>query len=139
MRITPTALLFAMVPVVSFAQQPFRRDQSADINQTHLIVRIDLAPLFLVEVFGPPSEADRYKISGIYTFISEKKDLIFTVYDWKSTNLFDEVQNAPSPKEFWASAKPAELSIGGKGKDATKFKIWLMQKYKHWQQHKGLH
>jgi hypothetical protein len=139
MRYTPTALLFATVSVVSFAQQPFRLEQSADIDQTHLIVNVDLAPRFLVEAFGNPSEGDGYKVSGIYTFISEKKDLIFTVYDWKSTNLFDEVPGAPSPQEFCASKKPTELSIGGKSKDATKFKAWLTQKYKIWQQSKGPH
>ena len=73
-----------------------------------------VSPAKLVEIFGKPSEADGYKVSGQYTFVNPDNGEAFTVYDWKSTNLYDDSED-PSPEEFWASTVPYDFHIGGSG------------------------
>ncbi len=76
-----------------------------------------ISPARLVEVFGKPSESDGYKVSGEYTFHNPETGEAFTLYDWKSTTLYDDYEGnpAPTPEEFWASTEQYPFHIGGRG------------------------
>ena len=76
-----------------------------------------VSPARLVEVFGEPSESDGYKVSGEFTFIDRETGESFTLYDWKSTTLYDYAgePGVPTPAEFWASSEQYEFHIGGPG------------------------
>jgi len=73
-------------------------------------VYIDVNPSDLFLFFGDGGESDGYKVSKEWVF--EYKEMVFALYDWKSTSLYDE--DLPSPKEFWAQ-ESVELHIGGSG------------------------
>src|SRR5438034_8774182 len=96
----------------------FTPNQAADVNGTYHIGKILVPPKRMVELFGPPREVDRYKVSGSYAFTDERGN-VFTVYDWKVTSLYsdsiDEGEESllPSPEEFWSCETPEELMIGG--------------------------
>jgi hypothetical protein len=84
-------------------------------------------PKILIYVLGEPFEADDYKVSGEYYFYDEDGNEI-TLYDWKSTSLYDDT--LLSPKEFWESDSIYEFSIGAEDKpQAKKFKEWLITKF----------
>lgn len=76
---------------------------------------VDVAPADLVEVFGTPDESDGFKVSGEYTFRTSCGSTI-TLYDWKSTSLYDE--DYENPVEFWHSKEERTFNIGActKGK-----------------------
>ena len=101
----------------------------SNIN-TYRIESIEIAPKILVEFFGNPLEADGYKVSGEYCFKDENNN-IFTIYDWKETNLYDE--DNPSKECFWSFDGKVEFGIGGneKSKDTVKeFKEWIIKQTK---------
>lgn len=111
----------------------FRFDPEADIDDTYRRGSITIPPKRLVDVFGPPQEADGYKVSGRYTF-TDRAGNVFTVYDWKATTLFDdgvgegEESGSPSPEEFWGNWYPETLNIGGReGGDLEAFRRWLLE------------
>lgn len=111
----------------------FRFDPDADTDQTYRRGSIKIAPRRLMDVFGPPLEADGYKVSGQYTF-TDGAGNVFTVYDWKATTLFDdgsgerEELTPPTPEEFWGNWYPEALNIGGRaGGDLDAFRRWLME------------
>ena len=89
----------------------FKLDDNASIHGTHLIAYVTMIPSELVKRFGEPKESDGYKVSGEYVFTSDH-GRVFTLYDWKSTNLYDD-KDAISPKELWASKEPFQFNIGG--------------------------
>ena len=73
----------------------------ADTNWTCRLDEIRVAPRRLVAVFGPPAKVDGYKVSGEYVF-SDAAGSVFTVYDWKSTTLYEDyvvncVAGIPTP------------------------------------------
>jgi hypothetical protein len=87
----------------------------ADVgNGTSRMGEIKVAPMDLILAFGKPGESDGYKVSGEYTFHDEESGVVFTMYDWKMTNLYDS--NYPSPEKLWASTKPVTINIGGNHK-----------------------
>jgi hypothetical protein len=114
----------------------FQLTPDADANGTCFLTEVELPPKRLVDRFGPPSEGDDYKVSGTYSFMDEAGN-VFTVYDWKCTSLFEDIvepgddPGVPTPAEFWASAFPEELHIGGhEGKgDVEAFKRWLLEQF----------
>ena len=83
-----------------------------------LIGEVTVAPATLVAVFGKPGEADDYKVSGEYSFKNALTGEAFRIYDWKSTNLYDDPTD-PSPEVFWASREPYEFHIGGLASQVT--------------------
>ena len=93
-------------------------------NGTHRIYEVMVSPARLVEVFGKPMESDGYKVSGEYLFVGDN-DEVFTVYDWKSTSLYDPDLN--SPEQFWSYSSPEYFSVGGKS-DPDSFVTWLLRK-----------
>jgi secreted protein with Ig-like and vWFA domain len=112
----------------------FKLDPDADINHTGRLARVMLPPRRMVDVFGPPGDADGYKVSGEYVF-TDPDGNVFTVYDWKATSLFDdgleqgEESSYPTPEEFWGNWNPDELNIGGRegAGDVQAFKRWLIE------------
>lgn len=109
----------------------FTLNPKADISGTHNIGSIKVVPHRLVERFGPPSECDRYKVSGQYCF-EDARGRTYTLYDWKETSLYvdrmrdGEESGLPTPEEFWGNEDPTTLNIGGReGHDVDAFKTWL--------------
>jgi hypothetical protein len=90
---------------------------------------IMVAPMDLILAFGQPGSSDEYKVSGEYTFHDEESDVVFTMYDWKSTNLYDS--DYPSPEELWATTEPIMINIGGNHKgNVEDFKAKVLQHIK---------
>ena len=109
----------------------FRLNPDANVNHSHKISEVTLVPGRLVECFGPPRECDGYKVSGVYRFVDDV-GRGYTVYDWKSTSLYNdrvlagEECDLPTPQKFWSSEEPQEFSIGGRdGCDVPAFEAWL--------------
>ena len=96
-----------------------------------------IAPTDLVRVFGKATnETDSYKVSGEYVFTLDQEDekqLIFTLYDWKSTTLYDPDAKF-TPNELWNSTKPFDFHIGvslhASAMDIQDFIEWLKEKVK---------
>lgn len=83
-------------------------------NGTSRMGEIEIPPADLIMAFGKPGESDGYKVSGEWTFHNEESNVVFTLYDWKSTSLYDD--ECPSPKELWAMTEPVRINIGGNHK-----------------------
>lgn len=109
----------------------FQRDESADGAGAYLAEDVDLIPLFLVSKFGRPSEGDGLRVSGIYTFTSEK-GVVFTVHDYKNTTLWAADEGLPTPEQFWASQSAEEFSVGSKGEPPEAFITWLLSEQERW-------
>ena len=91
----------------------FILDQNAQYYGS-LLGYIKLSPAKLVEWFGRSTQqTDDYKVSGEYIF-SNKDGVVFTLYDWKSTDLYDSC--CLTPDEFWSSTQLYEFHIGGTNK-----------------------
>lgn len=75
----------------------------------------------LLALFGMPEESDGHKSSGDWIFESNKGD-VFTIYDWKSTSLYDS--SLPSVDEFRRSPAIVTFSVGGRG-NASDFLMWV--------------
>lgn len=108
-------------------QMNYTLNNMADPSGTSLMDTVRVAPARLVKIFGMPAECDEYKVSGRYVFVSDSGQ-IFTVYDWKETNLYDD-KSAPSPAQYWSFEKDMRIHIGGKDK-SDDFKMWLEKKIK---------
>ena len=113
----------------------FHLTPGADISDTAYVDSVLLPPAFLIARFGPPREVDRNRISGRYTF-ADAFGNVFTLYDWKSTTLYED--GAPTPDEFWAEGEPQTFHLGGAGEEnddglnlpATAFREWLLKEYR---------
>jgi len=103
----------------------FRRNKKANIHGTSLIGTFTVSPKRLVDVFGIPDKSDEYKVSGEYAFTRRgDPKIVFTLYDWKSTSLYDD--SYETPVQFWGSNSPYGFHIGGHSrKYLTEFTNWL--------------
>jgi hypothetical protein len=100
----------------------FRLNNDADVCGTCRQSEITASYSRLVELFGEPIESDGYKVSGEWSFESENGDVV-TLYDWKSTHLYD--CDYPTVSQF-RDQSSAEFNIGGTDKTvAAQFKAWL--------------
>lgn len=97
----------------------FKLNNNAYSNMTSLKGYVKIAPSKLVELFGKPIECDGYKVSGEYIFEDKESGEVFTLYDWKSTSLYDNC-GGPDPDTFWKSDEVYNFHVGGRT-DATKF------------------
>ena len=88
----------------------FQVDMNADICGTSLKGRITANYAKLVELFGEPQESDGYKVSGEWVFTDDDGN-VFTLYDWKETELYDD--QLPSVKQF-RRLPSATFNVGGK-------------------------
>jgi hypothetical protein len=96
-------------------------------NGTGFIDEIAITPTRVVRRFGAGNPGDNYKVSRQWAF--RKDELVFTLYDWKCTNLY-----APdfwTPEELWQSDWPFDLHIGSKEPateaDVQAFAAYLQQ------------
>jgi hypothetical protein len=101
----------------------FRVNSDADSCGTSLQGYIEGNYQKMVELFGEPIESDGYKVSSEWIFESETGDVV-TVYDWKSTNLYDE--DLPSIEEFRRFSQ-CTFHLGSNSSTVVnQFKIWFM-------------
>jgi hypothetical protein len=104
---------------------PFTLDPKGDTSHTSWADDFEVAPAAVVRAFGgPPRRGDAYKISGLYPFVGD--DRVFTLYDWKSTSLWD--QDLPSALAFWNCRSTEVLSIGSDADDIAEFRSWLLRR-----------
>jgi len=92
-------------------EKMYKLNKQANSDGTSLRGNVTISTKRLTELFGLPSSSDGYKSSGEYIFTSEAGD-VFTLYDWKSTSLYDDKMIAP--EEFWNQSSPVTLNIGAK-------------------------
>ena len=92
-------------------EKTYKLNKQANSDGTSLRGNVTISTKRLTELFGLPSRSDGYKSSGEYIFTSENGD-VFTLYDWKSTSLYD--QEMISPEEFWNQNSLVTLNIGAK-------------------------
>ena len=103
----------------------FKLDLNADTNGTSLQSYVDTNYADLHKLFGEPQGCDGYKVSGEWTFVDPKGNVV-TLYDWKSTSLYDS--DYPSIETFRASPR-ATFNIGGNSPEAAiNFSNWLHTK-----------
>ena len=101
-------------------------DFNADINGTCLVGHLDTNYKQLKKLFGEPEESDGCKVSGEWVFKDRTSKDVFTVYDWKQTDLYDT--GYPSVDEFRDSDSNYAFSVGGhnsKKMEAEKFIAWM--------------
>lgn len=106
----------------------FKLDNDIDIGGTSRTAGIRLVPAVLVKRFGPPREADGYKVSGEYVFTDDEGN-VYTLYDWKATDVY--AYDMPSARILWGSSKPFEFHIGSRqdaAEDIEALKTWLAEK-----------
>lgn len=103
----------------------YHLNNNASISGTHLVGEINTSPRLLLKAFGiPNTREDSYKVSGSYTFIDDYGE-VFTLYDWKSTSLYDpEYEN---PIDFWCNDVSQCFHIGG-NTDCSNFLKWINAK-----------
>lgn len=99
----------------------YKLNPNADINGTHKQGELQTTFGQLLAVFGMPEESDGHKSSGDWIFESKAGD-VFTIYDWKSTSLYDS--SLPSVDEFRRSPAIVTFSVGGRG-NASDFLMWV--------------
>lgn len=92
------------------------------ITYTSRVGHIEASPAELVRLFGSPCLADEYKVSGEYLF--KIHDRYITLYDWKSTSLYDD--SLPNPEEFWRQEKQVILNVGSHGTDDAGYTVYLL-------------
>ena len=68
-------------------------------NGTGYVDEIAIPPARVVRRFETGNSGDNYKVSRQWVF--RKGNLVFTLYDWKSTSLYDP--GYWSPEELWQS------------------------------------
>ena len=104
-----------------------RTDNFEILNGSSLIGYVNIAPAKLLDIFGEPEDGDDCKVSGEYVFaLEDDPDFGFTLYDWKSTSLYDG--GDPTPEDFWASEYPYEFHIGGKSsKLLADFRAFILE------------
>src|SRR5438445_4732502 len=104
----------------------YRVDMNADSSETAFHDFTVQATYFdLVRAFGEPALGDGEKISSEWAFVADDGN-VFTLYDWKSTNLYAPQDNArPSVRTF--QKRMHDWHIGSK--DLPKGKI---AEFQHW-------
>lgn len=90
---------------------------------TSRVGHIEASPAELIRLFGKPLKSDGYKTSGEFLF--KIHDRYITLYDWKSTSLYDN--SLPSPKDFWANEERVILNVGSsRGTNDLGYTVYLL-------------
>lgn len=98
-------------------------------NGTSRMSEIKLVYSDLVLALGEPMDSDGYKVSGEWIVHNPETNEVFTIYDWKSTDLYNP--SAPSVEQFRANPNPQWFNIGGNHiGDVDKFKELLIRQIK---------
>lgn len=101
---------------------------SVNTNGTYLIGYFIATYKELETAFGTPEDCDEYKVSGEWIFEADN-GTVFTVYDWKSTNLYDSYY--PTVEQFRNSDDLYEFHIGGNNtskQELYNFIVFLREK-----------
>lgn len=90
----------------------FEIDNSAQVSGTSFWnVEITVNPIKLIALLGDSNESDGYKVSKEWVFrLKAKPHLVFTLYDYKETSLYDK--GNPSPERYWSGIQDVHLHIG---------------------------
>ena len=92
---------------------------------THLYGAIVCPPVAIAQLLGPAHPGDGFKVSREWVF--QHGELVFTVYDWKMTYLYDV--DLLTPEQFWSIEFDEQLHVGSKSpatkEDATAFSTAL--------------
>jgi hypothetical protein len=75
----------------------FKVDSKAAVGGTHLQGYFNATYSELVDAFGEPEIMNNYKVSTEWAF-SADNGAVFTLYDYKDTNLYS--RELPSPEAF---------------------------------------
>jgi hypothetical protein len=109
------------------AKHEYVLTSSPEADETHCFGEVAIPPANVVRCFGKGSDGDGYKVSRQWVF--RKGDLVFTLYDWKSTDLYDS--QLWSPEELWRCNEEFDLHVGSKApasqKDVEAFIAFLQQ------------
>lgn len=89
----------------------FQLNPQADTNGTYLQGYIKASYPELKRLFGDPLKSDDYKISGEWVFYDDVDGLVFTIYDWKSTSLYDP--ELPTVEQFRNNPNMEVFNVGG--------------------------
>ena len=98
----------------------YKLDQNANISMTSLKGTFEATFPQMIEKFGEGLKGD-YKVSMEWSFTDDEEG-VFTVYDWKSTKLYED--SYPEPKELWNSNDVYEFHVGGRSR-ADSFVEWI--------------
>lgn len=90
---------------------------------------ITVYPRIFAQFMGDDYVSDDYKISR--EWVCEYKGKVYTVYDWKSTDLY--ANGLPCVQSFWSSDLAEHLHIGSKSStlEESEFVNHLLLAYKH--------
>ena len=106
-----------------------------EVNGTSRVGEIEVVYKDLVAAFGEPGESDGHKVSGEWCFVNSETGEAYTLYDWKSTCLYDDM--LPSVERFRANPRPQWFNIGGNGRgDVKEFKRMMLAHIKWIKMHK---
>lgn len=92
------------------AKNTYVLTSSAESDGTYVVDEVAIPPASVVRCIGKGDEGDGYKVSRQWVF--RKKNLVFTLYDWKSTDLYES--GMWSPESLWQCEEPFDLHIGSK-------------------------
>ena len=111
----------------SSASNGFESASGIEADRTYYFEEVCLVPAAVVRAFGQGDAGDEYKVSQRWVF--RNGELVFTLYDWKSTSLYDP--GMWTPEELWSSKEPFPLHVGSKEpatpKDAARFVRYLQE------------
>jgi hypothetical protein len=101
-----------LVVILTTEDDAMKFTRDGDINGTSFKGHVMATYSQLVALLGEPGESDGYKVSGEWVLKFED-DKVATIYDWKSTALYDG--ELPSVEDFrkWADEKPIDWHVGG--------------------------
>lgn len=102
----------------------YRINPNINRNGTSLYGGVKLKPIELLLVFGRPHTTDSYKVSGEYMFEHTETGTPITLYDWKCTSLYDEVDGI-KPVDFWKLDEEVQFNIGSNNSMAYGFDKWI--------------
>ncbi len=99
-------------------------DGTASVDGTYLVGSIHTSYAELVDAFGEPLPGDDYKVSSEWIIRDTLSGKVFTIYDWKETDLYRE--DLPTVEKFRSSGRTT-WHIGGKS-NPSDFINWLTSK-----------
>ncbi len=110
------------------AQHFYQLIPPSDAWGTYLYAKTLLVPAAVIQCFGKSDPSEDGKVSGQWAF--RKDNLIFTLYDWKSTDLY--LPGLGTPRELWESTEPFPLHVGSRvpatDEDALEFVDYLQKR-----------
>lgn len=105
----------------------FKLDMKANSIGTSGQGSVEVSYQDLEDAFGVPEDSDNYKVSGEWTF-TDKDGNVYTLYDWKETNLYDG--EYPSVEKF-RNQDSAEFHTGGTDEQRdVEFRAWIVDEVK---------